>query len=162
MNGSVDEVYAMSLEENKSLVRRFNKEAFDDGDLSATERYLAPDFLNHVSGKRGIEDMQRIIRYVRAAFPDGRLEIDQEIAEGDLVALVVTSSGTHTGEVLHMPGGPIAPTGRHVSWQSVRIYRIADGKIVEHWAVRDDLKLLQQIGAAFPEAGPPTKEPDRG
>jgi predicted SnoaL-like aldol condensation-catalyzing enzyme len=88
----------MSLEENKALVRRFNKEAFDDGDLSATERYLAPDFLNHVSGKRGIEDMQRIIRYVRAAFPDGRMEVDQEIAEGDLVVQLITSTATQTGE----------------------------------------------------------------
>jgi predicted ester cyclase len=148
----------MSLEENKALVRRFNKEAFDDGDLSATERYLAPDFLNHVSGKRGIEDMQRIIRYVRAAFPDGRMEVDQEIAEGDLVMQLITSTATQTGEVLHMPWGPIAPTGKHVSWQSARIYRIVDGKIAEHWAIRDDLGMLRQLGA-LPEAGPPAKEP---
>jgi hypothetical protein len=40
----------MSLDQNKALIRRFNKEAFEDGDLSAIERYLAPDFLNHVSG----------------------------------------------------------------------------------------------------------------
>ena len=57
----------MSLDQNKALIRRFNKEAFEDGDLSATERYLAPDFLNHVSGKRGPEDMKRIIQYVRMA-----------------------------------------------------------------------------------------------
>ncbi|HVD51176.1 MAG TPA: ester cyclase [Candidatus Udaeobacter sp.] len=144
----------MSLEENKALVRRFNKEAFDEGDLSAAERYLAADFLNHVSGKRGIEDMQRIIRYVRAAFPDGRQQIDQEIAEGDLVVQLITSTGTHTGEVLHMPWGPIAPTGKPVSWQSVRIYRIVHGKIAEHWAVRDDLRMLVQLGA-LPGARPP-------
>src|ERR1700756_1475058 len=101
----------MSLEENRALVRRFNKEAFHDGDLGATERYLAPDFFNHVSGKHGIEDMQRIIQYVRAAFPDGRQEIDKEIAEGDLVVQLITSTGTHTGQVLHVPWGPIAPTG---------------------------------------------------
>lgn len=151
-----DEVISMSVEENKALVRRFNNEAFAEGDPSAAERYLAPDFLNHVSGKRGIEDMQRIIRYVRAAFADGRQEIEQEIAEGDLVVQLITSSGSHTGEVLHMPWGPIAPTGRHVSWQSVRIYRIVEGKIAEHWAVRDDLRMLMQLGA-FPEGGPPAK-----
>ena len=147
----------MSLEENKALVRRFNKEAFDDGDVSASERYLASDFLNHVSGKRGIEDMQRIIRYVRTAFSDGRVEIDQEVAEGDLVVQLITSTGTHTGEVLHTPWGSIAPTGRHVSWQSVRIYRVVDGKIAEHWAVRDDLGMLRQLGV-LPQAGPPGKE----
>jgi predicted ester cyclase len=148
----------MSLEENKALVRRFNKEAFDHGDVSASERYLAPDFLNHVSGKRGIEDMQRIIRYVRAAFSDGRVEVDQEIAEGDVVVQLITSTGTHTGDLLHTPLGPIAPTGRHVSWQSVRIYRIVDGKIAEHWAVRDDLGMLRQLGV-FSQSGPSAQEP---
>jgi len=137
----------MSLEENKALVRRFNKEAFDEGDLGAAERYLAPDFLNHVSGKRGVEDMQRIITYVRTTFPDGRVSVDQEIAEGDLVVQVITSTGTHTGVALHVPWGPVAPTGKYVSWQSVRIYRIAGGKIAEHWALRDDLGLLMQLGA---------------
>jgi predicted ester cyclase len=143
----------MSPEENKALVRRFNHETFNEGDISATERHLAPDFLNHVSGKRGSEDMQRIIRYVRAAFPDGRTEVDLEVAEGDLVAQLITSTGTHSGEVLHMPWAAIAPTGKQVSWQSVRIYRIVDGKIAEHWAVRDDLTMLRQLGA-FPEADP--------
>ncbi|TMG10871.1 MAG: ester cyclase [Chloroflexi bacterium] len=147
---------SMTVEQNKALVRSFNKEAFADGDLSATERYLAPDFLNHVSGQRGREHMQRIIQYVRAAFPDGRQQVDQEIAEGDLVAQLITSTGTQTGEVLHMPWGPIAPTGKHVSWQSVRIYRIVDGKIAEHWAVRDDIRMLQQLGA-LPEGRPPHK-----
>src|SRR5438309_10099649 len=99
----------MSLDQNKALVRRFNKEAFEDGHLSATERYLAPDFLNHVSGKRGAEDMKRIIRYVRDAFPDGRQHVDLEIAEGDPVAERSTSTGTHTGDVAHTPCGPCAP-----------------------------------------------------
>ena len=146
----------MSLDENKALVRRFNKEAFDDGDVMAAERYLAPDFLNHVSGKRGREDMHRIISYVRTAFPDGRLNVDLEIAEGDLVMQLITSTGTQTGEILHTPLGPIAPTGRPVSWPSVRIYRIVDGKIAEHWAVRDDLRMLQQLGAV-PEGAPPAQ-----
>ena len=148
----------MSIEENKALVRRFNKEAFDDGDVTATERYLAPDFLNHVSGKRGIEDMQRIIRYVRSTFSDGRVEVDLEVAEDERVVQLITSTGTHTGEILHTPWGPIAPTGRHVSWQSVRIYRIVDGKIAEHWAVRDDLGMLRQLGV-LPQGGPSAKEP---
>ncbi len=59
---------------------------------------------------------------------------------------LITSTGTHQGEI-RMPWGTIPPTGRRVSWQSVRIYRIADGKIAEHWAVRDDLTMLLQLGA---------------
>jgi predicted ester cyclase len=135
----------MSLEENKALVRRLNHEAFDLGDLEAPARYLASDFLNHVSGQRGVEDFQRIIRMIRAAFPDGQITVDQEVAEGDLVMQVLTSTGTHLGE-FRMPWGTIPPTGKPVSWQSVRIYRVVDGKITEHWAVRDDLTLLMQLG----------------
>jgi predicted ester cyclase len=86
------------------------------------------------------------------------MEVDQEIAERDLVVQLITSTATQTGEVLHTPWGPIAPTGKHVSWQSARIYRIVDGKIAEHWAIRDDLGMLRQLGA-LPEAGPPAKEP---
>jgi predicted ester cyclase len=135
----------MSIEENKALVRRLNQEAFNQGDATAPEKYLAPDFLNHVSGKRGIEDFRRIMGYVQAIFPDGQTTVDQEVAEGDLVMQVLTSTGTHLGE-LRMPWGTIPPTGKRVSWQSVRIYRVVDGKIVEHWAVRDDLTLLMQLG----------------
>jgi predicted ester cyclase len=73
------------------------------------------------------------------------LTFDQEIAEGDRVMQLITSTGTHTGEI-RLPWGTIPPTGRRVSWQSVRIYRVANGKIAEHWAVRDDLTMLMQIG----------------
>ena len=135
----------MSLEDNKALVRRLNHEAFDEGDMTAPERYLAPDFLNHVSGKRGIEDFQRIIHLVRNAFPDGKTTVDLEVAEGDMVMQVMTSTGTHLG-VFGMPWGTIPPTGKRVSWQSVRIYRVVDGQITEHWAIRDDLTLLMQLG----------------
>ena len=136
----------MTPEENKALVRRFNYEAFDLADERAPERYLIPDFLNHVSGKRGIEDFQRIMKYVRTFLPDSKTTIDQEIAEGDRVMVLMTTSGTHLGEI-RVPWGTIPPTGKHVSFQSVRIYRIQDGKIAEHWAMRDDLTMLLQIGA---------------
>ena len=143
----------MSLEDNKVLVRRFNHEAFNEGDVTAPEKYLAPDFLNHVSGKRGIEDFIRVMGYVQAVFPDGRITIDQEVAEGDLVVQVITSTGTQMGE-LRMPWGSIPPTGKRVSWQSVRIYRVIDGKIAEHWAVRDDITMLMQLGALPAQAQP--------
>src|SRR5258706_4257402 len=145
----------MAMADKTAVVRRLHPEAVGEGDLSAGGRYVAPDFLSRVSGKRGIEDMQRIIRYVRAPFPDGRQQVDQEIAEGDLIVQLITSTGTHTGEILHMPWGAIAPTGKAVSWQSVRIYRVVDGKIAEHWAVRDDLRMLVQLGA-FPVSPPPS------
>jgi hypothetical protein len=74
---------------------------------------MAPDFLNHMSGKRGIEDFLPITGYVQGVFPDGQITIDQEIAEGDLVFPVITSTGTQTGE-LRMPLG-INPSDQEAS-----------------------------------------------
>ena len=59
--------------------------------------------------------------------------------------IYVTWSGTHKGEA-SMPWGKISPTGKPFSVRHVHIYRLIDGKITEHWAVRDDLGMLLQLG----------------
>jgi len=63
------------------------------------------------------------------------------IAEEDKVVSRFTFQGTHTGEFMG-----IAPTGREVTVMQISIDRIADGKIVEHWGLVDQLSLLQQLG----------------
>jgi steroid delta-isomerase-like uncharacterized protein len=78
---------------------------------------------------------------LRTSFPDLTITIEDLIAEGDKVVTRLTARGTHQGTFRG-----IAPTGRVVSWTGIRIFRIAEGKIVEHWANWDDLSLLQQLG----------------
>jgi hypothetical protein len=73
---------------------------------------------------------------------DGRVTLEMEIAEGDLVAGYETWRGTHTGEFFGIPA-----SGRPVTFKVNDIIRVANGKIVEHWAVTDNLSLMQQIGA---------------
>jgi predicted ester cyclase len=63
------------------------------------------------------------------------------IAQGDKVACLITLSGTHDGE---FQGSP--PTGRRLSMDHVHWHRLVDGKLVERWAVRDDLGAAQQLG----------------
>ena len=63
------------------------------------------------------------------------------VAAGDLVAYRATLSGTHEGELLGMP-----PTGRSFAVQHMHMLRMRDGRACEHWAVRDDLGMLQQLG----------------
>ena len=65
----------LTLEENKDLVRRFNEEAFVQGDATAADRYLAPDVFNHVTGARGIEDWKRLIRDLHALAPDSTVTV---------------------------------------------------------------------------------------
>lgn len=45
---------------NKDLVRAYTRDVFDKGDVSAVDRYLAPDFVNHVTGRSGTEDFRRL------------------------------------------------------------------------------------------------------
>lgn len=136
----------MTLEENKEIVRRFNEEAFVQGDATAADRYLARDVYNHVTGARGVEDWKRLIRDLHALAPDSEVTVEDLIAEDDKVVIYVTWSGTHHGET-SMPWGKIPATGKPFSVRHVHLYRLADGKITEHWAVRDDLGMLLQIGA---------------
>lgn len=77
------------------------------------------------------------------AFPGYEIEIHDLLADGDKVALRGTFRGVHRGEFQG-----IAPTGRAVEVPLMLIYRIAGGRIAEHWMNADVLSLLQQLGAA--------------
>jgi predicted ester cyclase len=78
----------------------------------------------------------------RAAFPDVQFAIEDLLGDGDKVVIRNSFGGTHRG-----PFMGIAPTGRRVSQEQIHIVRVASGQIVEHWAVRDDLSLMRQLGA---------------
>ena len=73
--------------------------------------------------------------------PDWRTTIDDIMAEGEKVCIRLRETATHTGEYRGL-----APTGKSITFSSVSIYRIADGKLVEGWTVSDDLNLLTQLG----------------
>ena len=84
-----------------------------------------------------------MLNWLFAAFPDTRFDIEGIVAEGDMVTIRGTASGTHQGEELWR----IKPTGKRFAVQQAHFIRVADGKIAEHWAVRDDLGLMRQLGA---------------
>ena len=77
------------------------------------------------------------------------MQLEDVVAEADKVWFRGTRSGTHQGKG-PLPG--LAPTGKFAAVQHIHIFRITNGKIVEHWAVRDDLSFLQQVGL-FPGPG---------
>ena len=79
--------------------------------------------------------------------PDHRFDVEDAVADGDTVAARGTCSGTHRGELWSIP-----PTGERFAVQQVHRFRVADGKVAEHRAVRDDLGTLRQPGAT-PEGG---------
>ena len=137
----------MSLDTNKTIARRIWTEVFNDRNLAIAAELVAPDAVNHEAGPgaptRGPQSLAAAVTWLSAAFPDVHMAIDDVVAEGDKVVLQTTMSGTHQG-----PFMGIAPTGRRFAQRQVHFVRIADGKAVEHWAVRDDLGFMQQLGAA--------------
>jgi steroid delta-isomerase-like uncharacterized protein len=130
---------------NKQIVEAFIQELFTNGDLDAVDRHLAPDFVNHDSPFPGAPDgpegmRQAAVRY-RAALPDWHSNVDQMIAEDDIVVERFTARGTHQGELMGTPG-----TGKPVVLRGINIFRLDDGKIVERWGQLDQLGLLHQLG----------------
>jgi len=136
----------VSLVENKAVVRRFVDAVFNDHAADALYELVAPDIMNHVTGARGIEPFKNITMMLLTWAPDMRFTVEHMLAEGDDVMVYGTSGGTQTGE-MRFRGRIIPPTNRPFSSHHVHIFRVRDGKITEHWAVRDDLGMLQQLGA---------------
>jgi predicted ester cyclase len=82
----------------------------------------------------------RFLMIFFAAFPDIHIEIVQQVAEADRVTSYIISQGTHSGSFYGVP-----PTGKQISTSVIRIDRVQDDKITEHWSVSDAGNLMQQI-----------------
>ena len=140
----------MSTEGNKAIIRRFVDEVQNGGDLTVLDEIAAADYVNHTAPP-GVppdrEGLKQLTGMFRRAFPDGRMAIEDLVAEGDRVVTRKTFRGTHGGELMGIP-----PTGRAVAIQLIDIVRLADGKAVESWSAADDLGMLQQLGALAPRA----------
>ena len=132
-------------EKNKTIAARIPLEAFNQGKLEVIDEVIADDSVDHgtlppgmPAGKEGIK---ALVKALRRAFPDYKSTIDLQVAEGDLVVQRATTTGTMKGEFAGMP-----PSGKKATWEAIHISRIKGDKIVEHWAVQDQLGMLQQLG----------------
>jgi len=89
--------------------------------------------------------------WLRGAFSDLRWDVHEIVADGDLVVVRAAMSGRHTGPVVHYDGAGavsqvLPPTGRAFSATQSHWFRHAGGKVIEHWADRDDLGMAGQAG----------------
>jgi predicted ester cyclase len=98
--------------------------------------------------EKGSASFRAIVSMFRAAMPDIRLTIDDEVYAGDKVVHRWHLVGTDTGGVMGMP-----PSGKQLTFSGTTIVRMHDGKIVERWANVDELGLLQQLGVVPPPPG---------
>jgi predicted ester cyclase len=134
----------MSAEENKTVVRQFIEEVFNQRNVDAIDTYMTADYVDHVIPP-GIpptrEGFKQFIGMFLAAFPDFHYTIEDEVAEGDKVVSRLSARGTQPGELLGRPA-----TGKHATWSEIHIGRMAGGQLVEHWGSIDQLGMLQQLG----------------
>lgn len=152
---------------NKDLIGRYFV-AMERGTIDEALDFWTTDTVNYASGRlapqRGREALASVFRMLRTAFPDRRFQIDDLMAESDRVVCLMTVSGTF-GSPPQLPASSLPPNsvgvegtllvppdaaGKPYAVKQVHVFRINEGRIADHWAARDDLGLLIQLGAIKP------------
>jgi steroid delta-isomerase-like uncharacterized protein len=154
---------ATSEEENAALVSRYLEEAYNGRNLVVVDELLADDFVRHSlgsphqgQGPGNTDDRARVEAWL-TAFPDLHIDIQKLVAADDTVVAWLIWSGTNDGP---LPNWDAPVTGRAMERESITIYRVACGQIVENWIVQDNLTMLRQLGIITDDelatAGTPT------
>ncbi len=134
----------MSVEENKTLVRRFINEVYAAGNADRAGEFISDGIVDHSpfpGAEPTLDGFKKGLKEWLTAFSDRKVTIDLMVGEGDLVAVRSTETGRHTGPLMGNPA-----TGKSAKLTGVDIHRIQGGKIVEHWGDYDSLGMLQQLG----------------
>jgi predicted ester cyclase len=137
----------MSIEDNKRIVRRFVDEVLIGGNIALLDEIADPQLVNHAAApqaRHGVEGIKRVVGGSRQAMPDQKWTNELIVAEGDLVSFYAVREATWQAESFR---GIATSPGKRIAVEMVHLFRIREQKIVEHWAVRDDLGLMQQLGA---------------
>jgi steroid delta-isomerase-like uncharacterized protein len=135
----------VSTEKNKEVIRRFVEEVWNRRNVVIAEEIETRDCILHDTLWGDIVGLPALLQWwetvVFPAFSNFTMTVDDLFAEGDRVAHFWTCNADHTGPMMGMP-----PTGKHVTWSGMTIYRMSDGKIAELWMRQDHLGVVQQLG----------------
>ncbi len=144
--------------EGSALAQRWVGEIMNEGRLDGVEEVVAADFIEHAMATFGTTAPGRVngpahtgqvVAMLRGQFPDLRMSIESIVEDEDTVAIRVVASGTNTGT-----SGMLPPTGRPFRAEQAHWFRVADNRLAEHWAVRDDLTTVIQLGLVNPPGRP--------
>ena len=142
----------------QGLVRGLFEEVFNDLRLDVCDEIIAEDYVEHAVAPFSRESPGRVhgpthqrgvVEWLRAQYPDLEMTILAIVADDAQVIVHVRSTGTNLGPI----NGVIPPTGKTATADQMHRYRVVDGRLAEHWAVRDDLGMLAQLGLV--PGGPP-------
>jgi steroid delta-isomerase-like uncharacterized protein len=129
-------------EANKQLVRLFLRR-INAGDVAVVDELIAEDFVEHeeIPGlpatKAGVRQMFEMFQ---AAFADAQFEVDDVIADGNIVSVRARLTGTHQADFMGIPA-----SGHNINVGIADYFRVDDGVFVEHWGVMDTGALMQQL-----------------
>lgn len=141
-----------TVSNNVDLCIRTQTELFGAGRFELADALVGPNCVDHgaetgpggnADAPKGPDGIKGVVRWLRGAFPDLSYEIHDAFGANDRVVLRCTARGTQTGEFLGH-----APTGREFAVQQIHVFRVEDGRIAEHWACRDDVRMMRQLGLA--------------
>ena len=133
----------MSIKQNKAVVQRFNKEVIENKRIELMDELFLPTFINRSvkpGFSAGADGMVGFLKIFWEAFSNIKVEIHDQVGEGDKVTSRKTIRGIHTGVFMN-----ISPTNKKVEINIIDIVRIEGGKYAEHWNVIDMKNLIAQI-----------------
>jgi predicted ester cyclase len=134
----------ISTTSNIDIALRAQLDYYGEGHYELAEQAVTGDYVDHEAPPgtpSGPEGANAVLRWLRGGFDDLSYEVYDAFGDGDRVALRVAQRGTHTGEFMGKPA-----TGKPFEIEAIHIYRIAEGKVAEHWAKRDDLGMARELG----------------
>ncbi len=137
----------MSTQDNKALVQRFFEEVINQKNLAALDQFVSPTAVNHTVPSGLPQGPSQFLSLHLTAFPDVKATVVDLLADGDKVVALVSIHGTHQGAFR-----AISATGKPITVMGINIFRIENGKMVEHWGLADRLSALQQLGIVPPPA----------
>jgi predicted ester cyclase len=136
---------------------RIGDEAIAQQDDAALRAYFSEDYIFHGSGgDLSFDQLRAYFASLRAAFSGLRLVREQIIVDGNFLAARTTFSGDFTGVFTYSPIGPAEPTGQHLEWELIGIFRYDGvGRLAEEWVQTDYRSFVTKLGVTTAESARP-------
>lgn len=120
------------------------------GDESVLDELVAEDYVNHAATPQGREGWRETIHHVASDLRRTGTDFHHLFGDDQFACLHMSMRGVHEASTMPLLVG-VAVTRREVIWEYIHIFRVAEGQLAEHWACRDDVGLLRQVGAWPPK-----------
>jgi predicted ester cyclase len=147
--GAADKVAA-----NRALLTQYFAD-INAHDVSSLKNVIAQNYVQRDAGQgSGLAGMQAAYQRYFDMFPDFHMTLEDSVITNDKIVARFQITATHDHPVKLGPNAPVfPPTGKKLAWEGISIWRVANGKFVEHWDVDDLLSVAQQMRSQPPGEG---------